>query len=308
MSQRRLYPLFNAKELQQKVKCTVMLQEYMTKHTSWHIGGPADLMLSPHDIEDLSQALKYAQENNLPVTVIGNGTNLLVGDKGIRGLVIKIGRGLSDISIFKEMIFTEAGTPLAQLLKYAKSSELAGFEFLTGMPGTVGGALIMNAGANNNSIGDRVKKVFACDYSGTKLVFDASELTFAYRYSCLAQKKIIVTGVQLSGIPGRLEDIEARTQNYLSRRQKNQPQNYPNAGSVFKNPTGDSAGRLIELAGCKGQQIGNIQVSTKHANFFVNLGGGTAIDVLKLIQKVQQKVMDKHGVQLVLEIEKLGEF
>lgn len=280
----------------------------MSKHTSWHIGGPADLLVKPRNEEDLRRALIYARENDLPVTVIGNGTNLLVADQGIRGMVIKIGPGLADINVDGCMIHAGAGVPLPLLARKAMLAGLAGFEFLAGIPGTVGGALVMNAGANGCAIGERVRRVTAFDYAGNSLTFEAHDLIFAYRRSCLARRNIIVANVVLEGRPDRAEEVKQRMELYLARRRQTQPLEYPNAGSVFKNPPGNSAGRLIELAGCKEMRVGNIQVSQRHANFFVNLGGGTAGDVLEIIRRVQNVVEEKCGIKLVLEVQKLGEF
>jgi UDP-N-acetylmuramate dehydrogenase len=266
------------------------------------------LLVKPRDEEDLRRALGYAWHHGLPVTVIGNGTNLLVADQGIRGMVIKIGPGLSGIEVRGQMIHAGAGVPLPLLARKAMQAGLAGFEFLTGIPGTVGGAVIMNAGANGSAVGERVRQVTACDYAGNSLTFDAHQLTFSYRHSCLARKNVIVAGVVFEGKPGRVEEIKQRMEVYLARRRQTQPLEYPNAGSVFKNPPGDSAGRLIEQAGCKEMRVGNIQVSPRHANFIVNLGGGTANDVLEIVQQVQNLVEEKCGVKLELEVQKLGEF
>jgi len=295
-------------ELQQSIKGQVLWQEPMDKHTSWRIGGPADLFLKPQDEQDLRQALEYARQHGLPVTVMGNGTNLLVADRGIRGMVLKIGSALAKLEVQGQRIYAEAGVPLPLLARKAMQAGLAGLEFLAGIPGTVGGALIMNAGAHGSAIGELVRQVTACDYAGNRLTFEAGELNFTYRHSCLAQRQIIVTGVVLEGQPGRTDEIRQRMELFLAKRQQNQPLAYPNAGSVFKNPPGDAAGRLIELAGGKAMQVGNIQVSPHHANFLVNLGGGTAADVLELVQRVQQLVEKRYAVKLELEVQKLGEF
>jgi len=295
-------------DLQKTLKSPVFLAEPMSKHTSWRIGGPADLFVAPRDEEDLRRALIFARARGLPVTLVGNGSNLLVSDYGIRGMVIKIGPGLSEVQVQGALIKAGAGTPLPRLADRAMRAGLAGFEFLAGIPGTVGGALVMNAGANGCAVGERVRQVTAYDYAGNRLIFNAGELVFKYRKSSLADRKVIVTGVVLEGVPGRVEEIKKRMENYLARRRKTQPLEFPNAGSVFKTPPGDSAGRLIEAAGCKEMRVGNIQVSPRHANFFVNLGGGVARDVLKLIERVQHLVEEKCGVKLVLEVQMLGEF
>jgi len=295
-------------ELIEKIEGEIFFREPMSRHTSWRIGGPADLFVVPGSIRDMRYALIYACRYGMTVSVIGNGTNLLVSDRGIRGMVLKIGPGLNSVEVQGATIIADAGAPLPRLASAALKSGLAGFEFLAGIPGTVGGALIMNAGANSSTVGERVRQVTAVDYEGNEIQLDNRELDFSYRYSCLARRNLIIAEVIFEGVPGRVEEIKERTAKYLARRQQTQPQDYPNAGSVFKNPPGDSAGRIIEQANCKGLRVGGIQVSQRHANFFVNLGGGTACDALSLVEQVQQKVEDQFGIKLVMEVQKLGEF
>jgi len=295
-------------ELGEFIKGRISEQEPMSRHTSWRIGGPAEIFVEPAGLEDLRRVLVYAQNRNLPVTVIGNGTNLLVSDRGIRGLVIQLGPGLSGLEVRGNEIYAEAGVSLPRLANRALRHGLAGFEILAGIPGTVGGALLMNAGANGCSVGDRVLRVEALDYAGNRMVFERFELKFMYRESCLSRRRVIVTGALFNGIPADREEIKSKMEEYQSRRRNTQPLEWPNAGSVFKNPPGDSAGRLIELAGCKEMRVGAIQVSSKHANFFINLGNGTAEDVLRLVEEVRRKVEEKCGVKLLLEVQKLGEF
>jgi len=296
------------RELLDKIKGQVYFREPMSKHTSWHIGGPADLLVVPGESDDLRQALIYACRNGLPVNIIGNGTNLLVSDYGVRGMVIKIGPGLGNIQVQGQVIRAGAGVPLPRLAARALQHVLAGFEFMAGIPGTLGGALLMNAGANGCTVGDRVREVIVYDYEGNRLHFDSSQLEFNYRHSNLNRRGLVVAEVVLEGVPGRVGEIKERMDNYLARRRQTQPLDYPNAGSVFKNPPGESAGRLIEQAGCKGMAVGGIQVSTLHANFFVNLGGGTAQDVLALVEQIKQSVYNKFGCKLDMEVQKLGEF
>lgn len=295
-------------DLQKEIRGRVTAGEPMHRHTSWRIGGPADLFVEPADSGDLARALSYARRSGLPVTVIGNGTNLLVSDRGIRGLVIKIGSGLALLEVCLNVIHAGAGVLLPRLAGRAQQAGLTGFEFLAGIPGTVGGALLMNAGANGSSVGDLVLRVEAVDYDGNKLVLERDELEFAYRQSCLSRRNLVVTGACFSGVPGDAAAIRNKMEAYLAKRRSTQPLELPNAGSVFKNPPGDSAGRLIEQAGCKELRVGAVQVSSRHANFFVNLGGGTAADVLELVKKVRQSVEDRCGVKLTLEVQMLGEF
>ncbi len=294
--------------LSKVLKGRVKASEPMSKHTSWRIGGPADYYAEPADSGDLCRALAWARENRLPVTVIGNGTNLLVSDSGVRGLVLKPGPGLSGIEIKGAVINAGAGTPLPRMAQTALQAGLSGFEFLAGIPGTVGGALLMNAGANGCSVGERVLRVETVDYEGHAKTFAKSELEFGYRKSCLSQRDLIITGAAFAGLLRPGEEIKKKMDDYLNRRRSTQPLEQPNAGSVFKNPPGDSAGRLIESAGCKEMRVGAIQVSPRHANFFVNLGGGTAADVLALVRAVRTAVEEQCGVKLLLEVQMLGEF
>lgn len=298
--------LYNS--LSKVLKGRVKTSEPMSKHTSWRIGGPADYFAEPADSGDLSRTLAWARDNGLPVVVIGNGTNLLVSDSGIRGVAIKLGAGLSGIEIKGTVLNAGAGASLPRMANMAWQTEVAGFEFLAGIPGTVGGALLMNAGANGSSIGERVLRVETVDYDGRVAVLEKKELAFSYRKSCLSRRNLIITGAGFEGLPGSGEEIKKKMDDYLNRRRSTQPLEQPNAGSVFKNPPGDSAGRLIESAGCKEMRVGAIQVSPRHANFFVNLGGGTAADVLKLVQTVRSAVEEQCGVKLLLEVQMLGEF
>jgi len=290
------------------LKGRVKASEPMSRHTSWRIGGPADYFAEPADPGDLCRALVWARDNGLPVTVIGNGTNLLVSDSGVRGLVLKLGSGLSGIEIEGVVINAGAGAPLPRLANMALQAGLSGFEFLAGIPGTVGGALLMNAGANGCSVGERVLRVETVDYEGHAATFEKNELEFKYRKSCLSRRNLIITGASFEGLFRPGEEIKRKMDDYLNRRRNTQPLEQPNAGSVFKNPPGDSAGRLIESAGCKEMRVGAIQVSPRHANFFVNLGGGTAADVLSLVRAVQSAVEEQCGVKLLLEVQMLGEF
>lgn len=295
-------------ELKDTLKGRVLDCEPLSRHTSWRIGGPADIFVVPRDIDDLSRVLSYAHEKQIPAYVMGNGTNLLVSDRGVRGIVVKIGPGLGHVQVQGNYITAGAGVSLPRLAARALQSCLAGFEFLAGIPGTVGGALVMNAGANGSTVGELVKRVLTVDYQGHKRSFDSQELDFVYRGSNLARREFIVTEVIFEGVPGSGEQIKQKTAGYLARRRQTQPLEYPSAGSVFKNPPGDFAGRLIEQAGCKGMRVGGIEVSAQHANFFVNLGGGTARDVITLVEQVQKQVQKKFGHLLKLEVLKLGEF
>lgn len=295
------------RELKSKTVGEVRLAEPMSRHTTWRIGGPADVFIEPQGVEDLRLAVVFARTNGIPLLVIGNGSNLLVSDQGIRGLVIKICKGMSLIRIEGNLVTAEAGVRLSGLLKSTTNAGLGGFEFVAGIPGNVGGAVVMNAGANGASIGDLMHDVTVMDYAGELQRYRRSELNFSYRFSSLQDLPGIVVRVTFACRPQSQDEIREKTEAYLSRRRETQPLKYPNAGSVFKNPPGDAAGRLIELAGAKGLKVGGIQVSEVHANFFVNTGQGTASDVLMAVETVRQMVKDKFDLTLAMEVKFVGE-
>lgn len=286
---------------------TVKTFEPMREHTSWRIGGPAEIFVQPAGLEDIRKIFAYARENNLDVTVIGNGSNLLVSDKGIKGIVVQMGRGMDHLLLDGKLITAGAGVKLARLAAFARENELGGFEFAAGIPGTVGGALVMNAGANDSCMADIVRKVFTIDKRGNLKSYSPGDLNFGYRSSGLREIPEIVVQAAFEGIEGKKEIIKKVTENYLVSRKRSQPLDFPSAGSVFKNPPGDSAGRLIEMVGAKGLTVGDAQVSTKHANFFINRGNATARDMLTLIREVQSLVFIEYGIKLSLEVQLVGE-
>ncbi|HOV79782.1 MAG TPA: UDP-N-acetylmuramate dehydrogenase [Bacillota bacterium] len=284
----------------------VRADEPMKKHTSWRIGGPSDIFVDPASREDLRLVVSYARHWEVPLTVIGRGSNLLVTESGIRGIVVKIGRGLSRITVDRNTVTAEAGADLSGVAARALSAGLGGFEFTAGIPGSVGGAVIMNAGANGSSIGDLVTEVLLLRYEGEFRRIEKEELDFGYRSSALQRELAIVVEVNFACRYRDKDLIREDMERYISRRRLTQPLNYPSAGSVFKNPPGDSAGRLIELAGLKGVKVGDAQISTVHANFIVNLGSATAGDVLALIDRARQTVHSRFGVELKLEVKIIG--
>ena len=290
--------------------CTIkplQLNEPMSKHTSFRIGGPADALAQPADETELATLLQRAAEHNVPVTLIGNGSNLLVRDKGIRGLVIKLGNMFSGIEVEGNTIIFGSGTSLALASKKAASIGLSGLEFAVGIPGTIGGAVYMNAGAYDGEMAKVVTSVRIMDYQGNISELAASELDFAYRHTALQGRECIVTSVTVQLKPGDPEAIAAKMADFSQRRISKQPLELPSAGSMFKRPPGYFAGTLIDQTGLKGYTVGGAQVSTKHAGFVVNIGGATAADVLQLIADVQAKVCAAHGVHLEPEVLVLGE-
>ena len=281
--------------------------EPMTKHTSFHIGGPAELMAQPQSEAELQSLLLKAAEAAVPVTLVGNGSNLLVRDKGIRGLVIKLGSMLREIKVSGNVLTFGSGVSLAQASKKAAELGLSGMEFAVGIPGSIGGAVYMNAGAYDGEMSKVVKSVRVMDAAGEVSELSAGELDFGYRHSALQGSSKIVTSVTVELAAGDKQAIAEKMADFSNRRITKQPLELPSAGSMFKRPPGYFAGTLIDQTGLKGYTVGGAQVSTKHAGFVVNIGGATAADVLKLISDVQEKVFAAHGVHLEPEVLVLGE-
>ena len=285
----------------------LLLEEPMAKHTSFRIGGPADVLAQPADEAELAALLKRAREHAVPVTLVGNGSNLLVRDKGIRGLVIKLSNIFSSITVEGNVLTFGSGISLAMASKKAASLSLSGLEFAVGIPGTIGGAVYMNAGAYDGEMAKVVTCVRVMDMQGKISELQASELDFAYRHTALQNSGWIVISVTVALQPGEAESIAAKMADFSQRRISKQPLELPSAGSMFKRPVGYFAGTLIEQTGLKGYTVGGAQVSQKHAGFVVNVGGATAQDVLQLISDVQSKVFAAHGVRLEPEVLVLGE-
>lgn len=280
----------------------------MRKFTTWKIGGRADYMVFPADEEELTALLKFLHEENIPWMVIGNGSNILVGDKGIRGVVIKMGEQFSFTEWRENSVSAGAGKMLPDLGLEAAERSLAGLEFTAGIPGSLGGAVRMNAGAYGSSIGEYVTQIEVVEYTGKRRILNAAEITFAYRDSSLFDIQAVVCRVSLLLSAGSREHSLEEINRLLRQRSLNQPLEFPSCGSVFRNPANDHAGRLIELANLRGMQIGGAAVSKKHGNFIINLGGARAKDVRDLILEVQQRVYEYSGIKLEPEVKMVGEF
>lgn len=279
----------------------------MRNHTTWRIGGPVELLVQPESTEELRQALQEAKASRKPFYVIGSGSNLLVADDGLAGTVIKLGGSLRGLQITDQTIVAEAGVPLPFLARKAAEHNLSGLEFAAGIPGTIGGAVVMNAGAYQSQMSDIVTGVTCCDAEGELLTLSTEQCGFSYRNSRFKQQKdLVVVSVQLELKAGKKEEILAQMQKNTTARNAKQPVEYPSAGSIFKNPPQDAAGRLVELVGAKGWRQGDAMVSEKHSNFIINTGAATCEDVLQLVKKVKQAVLDKTGVLLEEEILLLG--
>lgn len=278
-------------------------EEPLAAYTTWRIGGPAELLVEPADREDLLLALRVAHEASIPCRILGNGSNLLVRDEGVRGLVVRTRHALGGVTVSGATVRAQAGASLPAIANLAASRDLAGLEFAAGIPGTVGGALVMNAGWHEHEIGAVVRQVERADPDGTVETWSRERCAFSYRTSALRSLPGLVLGAVLDLSPDEPGAVRARLDAYAASRRKNQPTELPSCGSVFLKPEGDFAGRLIEAAGLKGARVGAIEVSPKHANFFVNLGGGRAADALALIERVEREVREKLGVSLTREVE-----
>jgi len=295
----------NLIELIQK-EC-VLLDEPMKKHTSFKIGGPADIMVIPESIEEIKLAIEVCKKNNAPYFIMGNGSNLIVRDKGMRCVVIKIADKLKDVTINKNIVVAQAGILLSTLSKKIMAESLIGFEFASGIPGTLGGAITMNAGAYGGEMKDVVKGAKVLDENGEVKYFSLEELELGYRTSIVQTKGYIVLEVHLELEKGNYEDILGITRDLTEKRTTKQPLHLPSAGSVFKRPEGYFAGKLIQDSGLKGERVGDAQVSELHSGFIVNVGNAAAKDVLGLIALIQNTVREKFNVELQTEVRIIGE-
>lgn len=280
----------------------VLKGELMKEHTSFKIGGPCDLMLLPSNLEQIEEALKIVRKANLPLLVLGKGSNLLVSDEGIRGVVLKLGGNFSTCSAEGVHLYAQSGVSLRSLAEFAADRALEGMEFAHGIPGSLGGAITMNAGAYGGEMKEIVRSVKILRADGSIEELSNEEMGFAYRSSLVQREDLIVLGAKLELKAGEKEKIFEKMKEYMRRRIEKQPLNYPSAGSVFKRPEGYFAGSLIEECGLKGLRYGGAMVSDKHAGFIVNVGNATCREVLTLIQVVQKTVYDIKKVRLEREV------
>ncbi len=288
------------------VKGTVLRDEPMARHTSFRVGGPADVLVLPGSAEELAAALRICREEGAPARVIGAGTNLIVADAGVRGAVIALGEGFSAVTRDGLSIEAEAGAKLARVSQEALAAGLTGLEFAAGIPGTVGGGAVMNAGAYGGEIAGCLEWADILGRDGSVARLSNAEMGFGYRTSLPLREGGVVLRARFTLRPGDVEEIGAAMREFNRRRRVKQPLEYPSAGSTFKRPEGHFAGALIEQAGCKGLAVGGAQVSEKHAGFIVNTGGATAADILALIGEVRRRVFEQSGVRLEREVRLLG--
>ncbi len=285
----------------------ILTMESMKKHTSWRIGGPADIMVMPAGVEDIRRCLLFAREQEIPLLIMGNGSNLLVKDNGIRGIVLKISQGFNEIIVRGTDITAEAGALIPLVAKRAAEAGLSGLEFAAGIPASVGGAVSMNAGAHGRCMEEVVRKVRVLTPEGLTVELNKEEIGFRYRGSSIRDKKLVVLSAVFMLEPDDPDQVRNKNEVNLAKRRNSQPLEYPNAGSVFANPPGQWAGWLIEQVGGKGMKVGDAIVSEKHANFIVNRGEATASDVLKLIDWIKSLVLEKFNIELKLEVQVVGE-
>ena len=283
------------------------IDEPMARHTTFRIGGNADVFVLPSSTDELAQLLKWAKKYMIPVTVIGNGSNLLVLDGGIRGLVISFGKPFSNLEKEGVHIRAGAGATLGAVSLFAASHSLCGLEFAVGIPGSLGGAVFMNAGAYDGEMSQVIHSVTAVTATGERVQYNKNEMDLSYRNSIFQKNGQIICEIELELAEGNASAIQEKMTDYTRRRMEKQPLDKPSAGSTFKRPPGMFAGTLIDEAGLKGYTVGGAQVSEKHAGFVVNIGGATAADVLSLIHEVQRCIKEKNGVDLIPEIRIIGE-
>lgn len=295
------------REALMSVTDNVLFDEKMSEHTTFRIGGRADAFVNVSGALEIEKVIHFCRDTDTPYMIMGNGSNMLVSDSGIRGVVIHIGKNMSKCRIEGETVFAEAGILMSNLAKKILEESLTGFEFAAGIPGTLGGGIYMNAGAYGGELKDIIESVtFICP-DGLIKTETADKLDFSYRHSKFCEGGYTILSCKLKLKKGNYDDIKARMADLATRRAEKQPLSFPSAGSTFKRPEGHFAGKLIQDAGLMGYSIGGAMVSDKHAGFVVNKGGATAKDVTDLIEYIQKTVMEKFGVYLEPEVRLIGE-
>lgn len=286
----------------------IYVNEKMEKHTTFRIGGPADYFVMPSDVTDVKAVIELCEQEKVPYYVVGNGSNLLVGDKGFRGVIIQIAGNMNQLQADGEVITAQAGCSLAQIAGKALDEELAGFEFAAGIPGTLGGAVRMNAGAYGGEIKDVLESAVVLTREGKVMELSVNEMEFGYRTSIIERTGWTILGGKIRLHKGKREEIKAVMDDLREKRVSKQPLEYPSAGSTFKRPKGYFAGKLIQDAGLRGFRVGGACVSEKHSGFVINIDHATADDVVSLMEQVDEKVRAQFGVGLEPEVRRIGEF
>ena len=283
-------------------KDSILIDEPMSRHTTFRVGGPADFFVTPKAKEEVRDVIRICKEAGMPYYIIGNGSNLLVSDAGYRGVIVQIYKEMNEVKVEGDLVKAQAGALLSGIAAKALGAELSGFEFASGIPGTIGGACVMNAGAYGGEMKDVLESVTVLTGEGKIIELGRNELELGYRTSVIAKKGYIVLGAALKLECGDGEKIKTYMDELKEKRVTKQPLEYPSAGSTFKRPEGYFAGKLIEDAGLRGYRVGDAQVSEKHCGFVVHRGKATCAEVLQLIEEVQKKVKEQFGVQLEPEV------
>lgn len=286
----------------------VLTDEPLKNHVTFRVGGAADYFVSPESAEEVQKIILLCKEAGMPYYILGNGSNLLVSDQGYRGVIIQIYKSMSEISVKGEFVTAQAGALLSAIAAKAAGESLAGFEFASGIPGTIGGAAVMNAGAYGGEMKDVLEQVTVLTKEGELLTIPKEELDMGYRTSKVAKNQCIVLEAVIHLAHGEQEKIREKMNELKEKRTTKQPLEYPSAGSTFKRPEGYFAGKLIEEAGLRGFQVGGAQVSEKHCGFVINKDNATASEVRELIRQVSERVKANSGVTLEPEVKMLGEF
>lgn len=287
----------------------LLLAEPMGRHTTLRLGGPADYLVIPRHLQDIRHALRLFREAGIPVKCLGNGSNLLVSDQGFRGAVIKLTPGFNQIHFNAQGVMVGAGARLATVVEAAAVAGWSGLESTVGIPGTMGGAIVTNAGTDTGAVGDLVTEALLLDENGNQISWQNQELSYGYRSSALAGTRLVVLSARLALRPATTAEVRAKMDRLRIKRSSRQPLGCRTAGSTFKNPPGEmAAGKLLDRAGAKGKCIGDAMVSTKHANFIINRGKATAADVRRLMDWMQELVFTVYGLWLESEIECMGEW
>lgn len=288
-------------------KDSILIDEPMSRHTTFRVGGPADFFVTPKAKEEVRDVVRICKEAGMPYYIIGNGSNLLVSDAGYRGVVVQIYKEMNEVKVEGDLVKAQAGALLSGIAAKALGAELSGFEFASGIPGTIGGACVMNAGAYGGEMKDVLESVTVLTGEGKIIELGRNELELGYRTSVIAKKGYIVLGAVLKLERGDGEKIKTYMDELKEKRVTKQPLEYPSAGSTFKRPEGYFAGKLIEDAGLRGFQVGGAQVSEKHCGFVINRDHATAADIMELMRQVQIRVKENSGVDLEPEVKRLGD-
>lgn len=288
-------------------KDSILIDEPMSRHTTFRVGGPADFFVTPKAKEEVRDVIRICKEAGMPYYIIGNGSNLLVSDAGYRGVIVQIYKEMNEVKVEGDLVKAQAGALLSGIAAKALGAELSGFEFASGIPGTIGGACVMNAGAYGGEMKDVLESVTVLTGEGKIIELGRNELELGYRTSVIAKKGYILLGAVLKLERGDGEKIKTYMDELKEKRVTKQPLEYPSAGSTFKRPEGYFAGKLIEDAGLRGFQVGGAQVSEKHCGFVINRDHATAADIMELMRQVQIRVKENSGVDLEPEVKRLGD-